>query len=331
MNACLHLGLAQLQVQLERLIQGPAMLEAVIAAGGHDGREGRRLGEGRDGWRHVLELGGAGANDPGTAWTEHPFMRAGDEEVAMHVRKIEVFDTETMHAVDHVKNAIFVVAVAVQLFHQLADFADGQFHAAARLHPGHAQHTGIRSNALGNRRQHFVLRNVATAFEQLELADLHPVLLLAVIQRVIGRVVLVFGGEDFLVRAHMDAAVDQRQTLGGAAGEGDLFRGGLEVTSSPRANFLFAFLGFPQVPVHGSAGVAVEVGAVPVDGFAHGPRVRRHQEVGEVQVVRILIEQLTQLRPFVLRQRRWIGGQCRQVHSGTQGQARGKEAGLLEE
>lgn len=70
---------------------------------------------------------------------------------------------------------------------------------------------------------------------------------------------------------------------------------------------------------------------MPLDGLAHGPWVRSHQEVGEVQVVGVLVEQLAQLRPFVFRQRRRISRQGRQACSGTQGQARREDAGLLEE
>ncbi len=60
--------------------------------------------------------------------------------------------------------------------------------------------------------------------------------------------------------------------------------------------------------------------------------MRGDEEVGEVQVVRVLIEQLAQLRPFALGQRRLrIAGYRWQVHASSQGQAGGEYAGLLEE
>ncbi|MNU03598.1 hypothetical protein D3C72_2476840 [compost metagenome] len=68
-----------------------------------------------------------------------------------------------------------------------------------------------------------------------------------------------------------------------------------------------------------------------LDGFTHGKRVRGHQEVGEVQVVRVLGEKLTQLVPFVLGQWCGAGGPCWQAHGGGQGDAGREDAGLLEE
>ena len=83
----------------------------------------------------------------------------------------------------------------------------------------------------------------------------------------------VFGGENFLAGAHVEAAVDHRQPLGGAAGEGDLAGFGLQVTSGPFAHLAFTFPGLLQVPIHGQAGVAVNGGAVALNGFAHWPWV----------------------------------------------------------
>ncbi|MOA61662.1 hypothetical protein D3C78_1868550 [compost metagenome] len=68
-----------------------------------------------------------------------------------------------------------------------------------------------------------------------------------------------------------------------------------------------------------------------LDGFTHRQRVRGHQEVGEVQVVRVLGEELAQLVPFVLGQWRGAGGPCWQTHGGDQGDAGREDAGLLEE
>ncbi|MNY37261.1 hypothetical protein D3C86_1718130 [compost metagenome] len=123
---------------------------------------------------------------------------------------------------------------------------------------------------MGNGADHFIHRNAVAVLEQRELAHLDPILLLAVGQGIIGRVVFVFAGEDFLVGAHMDATVDQRQAFSGAAGEGDLFRCGLEITTGPDPHLVLAFFGFSQVPIHRQAGVAVEVGAVHLDRLAHG-------------------------------------------------------------
>ncbi|MCY1240821.1 hypothetical protein D9M72_536870 [compost metagenome] len=142
---------------------------------------------------------------------------------------------------------------------------------------------------------------------------------------------LVFAGEDLLARAHVDAGVDHRQAFGGAAGQGDLRRFGFQIAPGPDAHLFFAAFGFAAMPVHGQAGVAIEVGAVHLDGFTHRTRVRGHQEVGEVQVVRVLREQLAQLVPFVLGQRRGAGGVCGQAHGGGQGNAGRQDAGLLEE
>ncbi|MCY1427642.1 hypothetical protein D9M71_434990 [compost metagenome] len=302
MDARLDLGLAQVQMQLERFVHGPAMFEAVVTAGSHDGRKVGGFAEGRNDRRDVPDLGGAGTDDPGAPGAEHPFVSAGDEEVAVHVGKGEVFDAKTVHPVDHVQDVVLLVALTVLLFDQLADFADRQFHAAARLHPGHAQYASLRADAFGNRIQHFIHGNVAAVVEQLELAHLGALALLTKFQGVVGGVMLVFADQDFLVRAHMNAAIDHRQAFGGAAGQRDLLGFGIEVASGPDPHVVLAFLGFLQVPVHGPARVAVDVGAVHVDRVAHRRGVRGDEEIGEMQVVRVLIEQLAQLRPFALGQ-----------------------------
>jgi hypothetical protein len=74
--------------------------------------------------------------------------------------------------------------------------------------------------------------------------------------------VLVFGGEDFLIGAHVHAAVDHRQTFGGAAGQGDLAGVGLQIATGPDPHFVFALFDHAEVPIHGQAGVVVEGGAV---------------------------------------------------------------------
>ncbi|MNL00319.1 hypothetical protein D3C87_1207500 [compost metagenome] len=229
----------------------------------------------------------------------------------MHLGEVRVLDAKAVHAVDHIQDAILLVALTVQRFDQFADFTDRQFHAAARLHPSHAQYAGFRTNALGDRVEYFIHGNVAAVFEQLEFAHLGALALLTEFQGVVGGVMLVFADQDFLIRTHMNATVNYCQTFGGAAGEGDLLRLGVEVTTSPDPHVVLAFLGFLQVPVHGAAGVAVDVGAVHVDRVAHRCRVRGHQEIGEMQVVRVLIEQLAQLRPFALGRRIKIVGQSR--------------------
>lgn len=115
------------------------MFEGVIAAGGHGGREVIVLGERRHHRRHVGVLLGTGADQPGTAGAEHPFVGAGNKEITMHVGEVEVFHAETVHTVDHVEDAILVVTVAVVFIHQFADLANRQFDAAAGLHPRHAK------------------------------------------------------------------------------------------------------------------------------------------------------------------------------------------------
>ncbi|MNF84371.1 hypothetical protein D3C84_667290 [compost metagenome] len=318
-------------MQFESFGQCPAVFERVVATVGHHGGKLGGFRKGRDGRGHVLELVGAGADDPGAPWAEHPFVGAGNEEIAVHVREVDVLHAEAVYAIDHVEDAVLVGAATVFLLHQFADLADGQLHAAAGMHPGHAQYTGFGANVAFNRGQHFGGRDLVRVFEQFDLANLGAVLLGAVFEHAVGGVVLVFAGENFLIRAHVDARVNHRQAFGGAAGQGDLRRLGLQVATGPHAHLFFAAFGFAAMPVHGQARVAIEIGAMHLDGFTHGQRVRGHQEVGEVQVVRVLREQLAQLVPFVLGQRRGAGGVCGQAHGGGQGNAGRQNAGLLEE
>jgi len=119
---------------------------------------------------------------------------------------------------------------------------------------------------------------------------------------------LVNRSEDFLIGAHLHAAINHRQAFGGAAGEGDLCRFGLQIPTGPKPYVFFALVGHAQVPVHGQPGIQVQRGAVTGDGLAHGFGVGGHQKVGEVDVVRVLVEQLTQLRPLVPGQRLRLRG-----------------------
>ncbi len=280
----------------------------------------------------VPDLFRAGADDAGTTRAEQPLVGAGNEEVAVHVREVEVVDAEAVDPVDHIEDAVLVVAIAVLLFHQLADLANRQLDPAARLYPGHAQDPGLRLDGAGDIAEHFIGRDLVGVLEQADLAHAGAFAFGAQPQGVAGRVMLVLGGENFLVGAHMDAAVDHRQAFGGAAGQGDLARLGLQVASSGLAHLVFALPGFGQVPVHCQARVAIDGRAMALDGVAYGLGVAGDQEVGEVQVVRILVEQLAQSRPFVAALRGG-GGRCGgggQVQAGTERQAGGEQACLLE-
>ena len=108
---------------------------------------------------------------------------------------------------------------------------------------------------------------------------------------------LVDGGEDLLVRAYLDSAIDHRQAFGRAAGQGDLARFGVQVAAGPFAHLAFTFPGLLQIPIHGQAGVAVDLRAVAVNRIAHRFGVRGHQEIGKMQVVRVLGEQLAKPCP----------------------------------
>ena len=106
-------------------------------------------------------------------------------------------------------------------------------------------------------------------------------------------------GQNFLIRAYVQPAINDRQPFGGAAGQGDLAGSGVQVLARPDTHFVLTQLGFLQIPVHCQPGVAVDVSAVLLDGIPHRLWVRSHQEVGEVDVVRVLVEQLFQTDPLV--------------------------------
>ncbi|MNJ70642.1 hypothetical protein D3C77_671170 [compost metagenome] len=104
----------------------------------------------------------------------------------MHVGKVEVFHAKPMHAVYHVENALLVVAVAVVFGDKLADFADGQFDAAARMHPGHAQYPRIGADVGRNAAQHFVTGNTVRGLEQIDAPDLGAFSLGTKVQHMVG-------------------------------------------------------------------------------------------------------------------------------------------------
>ena len=141
---------------------------------------------------------------------------------------------------------------------------------------------------------------------------------------------LVNRGENFLIRAHLHAAVDHRQAFGGAAGQGDLRRFGLQILAGPVAHVFFALLGDAQIPIHRQTRIQIQRRAMALDRFAHRFRMRGDEEIGEVNRLRILIEHLTQLRPFVSRRSGHGSDGRRSTQAGAQGQGGGEQAGLLE-
>lgn len=260
---------------------------------------------------------------------EQPLVGAGDEVVAVEVGEADVFHAETMHAVDHVDDPVLFVALLVEFAHQLADLADRQLHAAARLHPGHAQHPGLRADLSGDAGQDLVGGNPVRVLEQRELADLGTHALVPVFQGGVGGVVLVGGGQDLLARLHQQAAVDRRQAVGGAAGERHLARLHGEVATCPGASLVLVFPDFLAMPVHRFARVAVEADPQALDGLPHRPRVGGEEEVGEVQILRVEIELLAQRFPLIAGVARCAFG-AERLGSGKQRQAGGENAGLLE-
>ncbi|MNS39321.1 hypothetical protein D3C72_715990 [compost metagenome] len=248
-------------------------------------------------------------------------MGAGDKEVAVHLRETQVVDTETVHAVDHVNQPILVVALTVVFIDQPRDSADRQFHTAARMHPGHAEYAGLRANVAVDGVEHLIQGNALRVVEQPEFAHPGAIAAAAEIENVAGGIVLVLGGEDFLIRAHLHAAINHRQTFGGATGEGDLAGLGLQVLAGPDPHVVLQLFVAALIPIHRQSRIAVERGAMAFDGFAHGFGVRGDQEVSEVNRLRVLIEQLAQLRPFVHGGHGRGRGHCRRCEAGAERQS----------
>ncbi len=290
MNPRLHCRLAQLQVQLERLAQCPAMLERVVAPGRHHRGEVLVLGKRGNGRVQLLQFGGRRTDDPGTPRPEHPLVRAGDEVVAVEIGKAHVFDAEAMHTVDHINDLVLLVTLAIDLAHQRADLAHGQFHATARVHPGHAQHPGFRPDGRRDGGQYLVAVDLGGVFEQAQPVHRCAIARGAKAHGMAGGRMLVHGGENFLPRGNLQPAIDQPQAFGGAAGQGDLPGRHFEVAGRPFTHGGFVLPLRLAVPVDHAGRVAVEAGTQRLDGFAHGPWVRGDQEVGKVRIGRVQLE-----------------------------------------
>ncbi|MOA67720.1 hypothetical protein D3C78_1950180 [compost metagenome] len=58
------------------------------------------------------------------------------------------------------------VPVLIDLAYERTDFANRQFHAAARMHPGHAQHARLWGNGGPHGTQHLVGAHLPGLLEQ---------------------------------------------------------------------------------------------------------------------------------------------------------------------
>ncbi|MCY1424027.1 hypothetical protein D9M71_397580 [compost metagenome] len=212
------------------------MLERVVAPRGHHRGEVFILRKRRNGRGQLLQLGGRRADDPGTPRPEHPLVRTGDEVVAVEVGKAHVFDAKAMHTVDHVDDLVLLVTLAIDLAHQRADLAHWQFHAAAGVHPGHAQHPGFRPDGGSDGGQYLVGADLGRVFEQAQAAHRGAIAHGAKTHGMAGGRMLVHGGENFLPWRNFQAAIDQPQAFGGAAGQGDLPGRDFKVARGPFAH-----------------------------------------------------------------------------------------------
>ena len=224
------------------------------------------------------------------------------------------------------------IAALVERFHQLADLAHWQFDAAAGLHPGHAQHARLGADGLADIAEHFIHRSQVGVLEQRHAAYLgahHP---FAVVKPGIGGVVLVGADQNLLARRYLQATVDHRQAICGAAGQGYLAWLHAEIPAGPGAHIVFIPPEFLAVPVDHFPGVLVQACAKVGDGVAHHTGVRGEKEVTEVQVGRVQVELLAQGLPLVLgRLCQRLCGLGNRAEAGRQGQAGGEQAGLLQE
>ncbi|MNO66998.1 hypothetical protein D3C76_577990 [compost metagenome] len=115
---------------------------------------------------------------------------------------------------------------------------------------------------------------------------------------------LVFGGQDFLLRVQAQAAVDHPEAFGGAAGEGDLAWLDFKIAACPFTHLGFVLPLALGVPLDAACRVLVKLCAKAFDRFAHGARVRGDEEVGEVRVVGVELEQLAKTAPGIRGRRR---------------------------
>ena len=141
--------------------------------------------------------------------------------------------------------------------------------------------------------------------------------------------VVVGAGEDFVPGLQWQAVIDQGQTHGRVAGEGDLLgppsQVGRDVLANPALDVLR--FGFEEALLHGQKGVLVDDRAEALEGGPHRLGVGGDEEAREVEVVPGQPELGPDLGPVI--QVGWR--RCCGLHGGEQapGEQEGAQGGAL--
>src|SRR6516164_3368557 len=121
-------------------------------------------------WAHSFPNLRLCPNETGAPRTEQPFVCAGRKRVASQRGDLWIFHANPVHAVNDQQHTILFVAVAVYFRQGLSDPGDRQPHAAAGMHPGHAERSRVWSDCFVNAVGYFIRRDRIVRIEEWNFA-----------------------------------------------------------------------------------------------------------------------------------------------------------------
>ncbi len=232
----------ELSLVVERLGQRPPVLEGVEAAGSECGA-GRDLAVPRDA---ALDPGDVGADvkrrdrrpervpgldaphQAGAPGAAEPLVAAGDE----HVHRLDpdrlVLDAEGVHAVDREQHAVAPVGA-----HRGGDLRERELDAGARVHPREREHAGAAGDAGPDGLRDRAGGGLGGVVVELDAPERQPVAGGPQPQRLVGRVVVVLGGEELVATgAQVDRPVHEAEPHRRRVGEREVLRVDLQVPAA---------------------------------------------------------------------------------------------------
>ena len=234
----------------------------------------------------------------GAAWREQPFVRRGREEVGAEVRDVDVLIREAMHAVHDQQAAVRRSAAAIRARDRLGDPGDRRLDSRGRLHPRDADGSRLRRDRArhaiddllgaggGGRVEHRDIPHRAAGARRGET------------NRLVMGIVIVLGGDDFLIAADPQTLIGHRERLGRIGCQRDLTRLSTDVVGERALHGLKrpAF-GLRERRDFDPHGIAVELPPVVVDGVGNGLGMGDEEERRKVSPVGGEREQLSHRRP----------------------------------
>src|SRR4029077_2343290 len=220
--------------------------------------------------------------------TEQPFVCASCKRVASQRRNLWIFHAKTVHTVNDQQHTILFVAAAVYFRQRLSDPGDGEPHAAAGVHPGHADRSGLWSYRFANALGYFIRRNRIVRIEERNFSPGCPAPACGEPDRFVMHIVIVGSGQDLVAFAQRQPMIKKSQARRRVLRQRDVLPVAADVIGEGAANLqrdVLISLREDRV-LNGKQRICVYLGPVLLYRLTHRPWVGGQEKQCEMNVIR---------------------------------------------